>query len=104
MKIVYKILGSTLGIALFAATLNTHAADGQDESYACQVQATGGRQGLVLMQTRNKEEALQKVLSFRALTIDGSRHNSTAIVECVLRSEGKFRDAGFQRFYESVPL
>lgn len=104
MKIVYKILGNALGIALFAATLNTHAANPQEEAYACQVQAAGGRQGLVLMQTRTKDEALQKVLNFSALTIDGSRHKSTALVECVLRPNGRFRDGGFQKFYESVPL
>jgi hypothetical protein len=104
MKIVYKILASIVGVALFAATLNTHAADGHDETYACQVQATGGRQGLVLLQTHNREEALTKALNLPALTIDGSTHASTAIVECVLRPNGKFSDGGFQRFYANVPL
>ena len=104
MKIAYKILANALSIALFASTLNTNAADGQDETYACQVQATGGRQGLVLLQTHNRDEALAKALNLPALTIDGSTHASTAIVECVLRPNGKFRDGGFQRFYESVPL
>ena len=104
MKILYKTLGKTLGLALLATTLNTNAVANEDESYACQVQAKGGRQGLVLLQTRNKEEALQKALNFQALTIDGTRHASIALVECILRPNGKFRDSGFQRFYEGVPL
>ncbi|MEH6568609.1 MAG: hypothetical protein V7709_06010 [Halioglobus sp.] len=90
------LLSSLLSTGVFAAN--------PEENYACQVQTTGGRYGLVLLQTHNKKEAMELAITIPALTLDGSEHLENQVVECISRPGGSFRDSGFQKFYESVPL
>jgi hypothetical protein len=92
-------------LLLLSSLLSTGAlAAHPEEDYACQVQTEGGRHGLVLLQTHNKKEAMQLAITIPALTIDGSKHLGNQVVECISRPGGSFRDAGFQRFYASIPL
>ena len=74
------------------------------EEYACQVQAEGGRQGLVLVQTDNKKMAFEVSLRSTARTLDGSLSRVLAVVECIHLPAERFRDATFQKFFESAPL
>ena len=92
-------------LLLLSSLLSTGAiAANPEEAYACQVQTKGGRHGLVLVQTHNKEKAIELATTIPAETIDGSEHLGNQVVECISRPGGSFRDSGFQRFYASIPL
>jgi hypothetical protein len=72
--------------------------------YACQVIATGGLIGLVLVQADTLLEAEQASLGAEAFTMDKTRSPATKVVQCISRGEEEFADYQFQQFFESVPM
>ena len=105
MKTVMHKLRAATGFFLLAGLMSSGSqAIMPSEEYACQVQAEGGRQGLVLVQTDTRKMAFDTALHSTAKTIDGTRRRVVAVVECIHRPEERFRDTTFQKFFESVPL
>lgn len=78
--------------------------DMPENSYACQVQAKNGIQGLVLVQADNKKMAFDTASRSTALTMNGTRSETIAAVECIDVPKGRFTDSTFQRFFEEAPL
>lgn len=80
------------------------ARDLPENSFACQVQAKNGLQGLVLVQTDNRKMAFDSASNSIASTLNGRQSATIAVVECIKLPEGRFIDSTFQKFFENTPL
>ncbi len=73
------------------------------QEFACEVRAEGGRLGMVLVQADDMKLAKHSAVGAVAKTMDGIDSVATAVIECIVSPQGKFRDFQFQQFYESTP-
>ena len=75
-----------------------------EKSYACQVGAKNGLQGLVMVQTDNRQMAFETASNSMARTLNGRQSPTIAVVQCIEHPKGRFADSTFQKFVENTPL
>lgn len=106
MKILGKalkvVVSTTILLAVFSA--NSYARYLPEKSFACQVQAKNGIQGLVLVQVDDRKMAFETASELQALTLNGKRSATIAVVQCIELPKERFTDSTFQKFFESTPL
>ncbi|MFT4824002.1 MAG: hypothetical protein ACI9DH_000786 [Halioglobus sp.] len=106
MKTLGKALKAAVLLTAYTAILcaNSQARDMPQKSFACQVQAKNGIQGLVLVQVDNRSMAFEVASSSIANTLNGKQSPTIAVVQCIELPKGRFTDSTFQKFFETTPL
>ena len=106
MRILVKPLKAAIPLTILTTLLSTslYARDMPQKSFACQVQAKNGIQGLVLVQTEDRKMAFEAASRSMATTLNGRKSATIAVVKCIETHKEQFTDSTFQKFYEATPL
>ncbi len=72
--------------------------------FACQVLTQSGQSGLVLIQTDSEADAMRAARTATAWELDGGKGKAISVVECITLPDEKFKDTGFNSFFENFPL
>ena len=105
MKTLGKTLKAGIPLTILAALLSasSSARDMPEKSFACQVQAKNGIQGLVMVQTDNRKMAFDLASNSTASTLNGKQSAAIAVVQCIELPAERFTDSTFQKFFETTP-
>jgi len=97
MKILGKalkvVVSTTILLAVFSA--NSYARYLPEKSFACQVQAKNGIQGLVLVQVDARKMAFETASELQALTFNGIRSATISVVLWIEVPIVRFTDCTF---------
>ena len=91
-------------MCFLAAVLSAGAqAELPQAEYSCQVVTEGGAPGLVELQIESRESAMAVAGKLQATTVTWGRDRAAEVIQCIRRPHERFKDPGFQTFYENVP-
>ncbi len=100
---INKIIKITAG-ALALVTVSTSFGALPEHQYACHVSTETGKDGIVLIQANDLEQATSTALLSKATISDDRTAKPTEVKECIIRPKGTFSDPVINEFYRNMPM